>query len=203
MNNFKWKIYNYRLNNILTPTDIYLAGNKFYSDELTNTKPELKFAVLFKIKIAKANWINIYSLQILDKTKIEDLKEIFKSFLMFKSDSFKGLIIENIIFRYRFLEFDIESILKYPTDFYKWIELLPEDLPDLPSNRLFQNWGDHLIINGDNTYIVYDHKYTFHITELENEYFIWLTDNGLDILYFHDIYDTNDTNTFIRTIGNL
>ena len=47
---YKFINFNYNLNDILTPTDITLALNKFYLEELMNIDPDLKFAILFKIQ---------------------------------------------------------------------------------------------------------------------------------------------------------
>jgi hypothetical protein len=45
---YKFKSFSYDINKILTPTDISLAINKFYVDELKASKN--KFAILFKVK---------------------------------------------------------------------------------------------------------------------------------------------------------
>jgi len=47
---FKFKNFNYIIDNILTSTDITLAVNKFYVDELLNIDSNLKFSILFKVK---------------------------------------------------------------------------------------------------------------------------------------------------------
>jgi hypothetical protein len=81
---------------------------------------------------------------------------------------------------------------------------LPEDYIYLPKNRLFETWGDDIAINGNNTYIINKDKSTFYIVKLNHEYFIWLKDEYLNIIYFHDIYDPNITSnsTFMRIINN-
>jgi hypothetical protein len=47
---YKFKNFNYNLNNVLTPTDISLALNKFYVENLSDVESKLKFSILFKIK---------------------------------------------------------------------------------------------------------------------------------------------------------
>jgi hypothetical protein len=49
--------------------------------------------------------------------------------------------VEKIVFRYRLLEKDIapgENIFRYPTEFDKSNELLPQGYTNLPNNRLFE-----------------------------------------------------------------
>ena len=202
---YKLKTFNYSLNNFLTPTDIGLALDKFYSEELIHS--EYKFSIIFWIKTSDDGWKNISSLQTLNKIDINKLKEIFNIFWLYKSNTYKGIKIEYIIFRYILLEYDIaptHSIFKYPTDFEKRNELLLQDYTNLPDNRSFESWGDELVINGDNTYIVNkDDNHSFYITQFENEYYVLLKFQEEEIYNFHDTYDSNDKfNTFIRSIGN-
>jgi len=78
----------------------------------------------------------------LDKTRIEDLTEVFKSHWAVRSDIYKGMAITRIVFRFRFLESNIapaKSILKFPSEFEEKGELLPQSYTNLPSNRLFEN----------------------------------------------------------------
>jgi hypothetical protein len=72
--------FNYKLNNVLTTSDIYLAIEKFYTEELINTNSKLKFYIFFMVKPAKSDWITISSLQIADKTRKEELNTIFNIF---------------------------------------------------------------------------------------------------------------------------
>ncbi len=204
---YKFKTFSFDVNNIVTSTDISLAINKFYLEELTNVDSNIKFSILFMIKSFKGDLINISSLQTLDKTKVDDLKEIFNLFWTCKSDVFKGIIVSKIIFRYRPLEKDIapgENIFRYPTNFDKSNELLPQGYTNLPNNRLFETWGDDICINGDNTYTVYKNNDLFLIRQLDNEYFITLKYKDKELFNFHDLYELDDktNNTFIRTIGS-
>jgi hypothetical protein len=205
-NKFKFKTFNYNLKDLLTPTDISLAVNHFYLNELADVGPEWRFSIIFGVITPDGNWKNISSLQTLNIRQIDNLKEVFKSHWDCKSDIYKGLTIEKIIFRYKFLEFEIvprKPIFKYPTDLDKKGELLYKYFPSLPNNRIFETWGNHISIDGNNYEIYLDDK-SFFITQLDNEYFIWLKDDDLEILYFHDIYECNDesNNTFIRIIGD-
>ena len=204
---FKFKNYNYNLNNILTSQDIKLALNKFNNEELLNIDPRLKFCILFKIQTIDGDWRNISSLQITDKTGIEDLINIFNIFWSYKSDNYKGLVVSKLAFRYRFIELNIapdKFIFKYPTEFEETNELLPQGNTNLPNNRQFESWGDEIFINSDNTLIVNKDNHSFFIKELDNEYNISLSYNGKEILNFNDKYDSNSQNynTFVRTIGN-
>jgi hypothetical protein len=79
-NNNKFINYNYNINNILKPSDINLALNNFYVDELINVDPKLKFAIFFKIITSNDELINISSIQITDKTKLDILNIVFNTF---------------------------------------------------------------------------------------------------------------------------
>lgn len=204
---YKFKNFNYVVNNMVTKTDISLALNKFYLDELADIDSKMKFSILFKIKTFDGEWKNISSLQILNKTKINELNDIFNLFWAYKPDVYKGMAVNKIVFRYRLLEDSITpggNIFKYPTSFDKSNELLPQGYTNLPSNRLFEMWGEDITINNDNSYTVYKDSHFFKITQLDNEYFISLIYKNKEILNFHDMYEYNDqtNNTFIRTIGN-
>ena len=206
---FKFQNFQYDINDILTYKDIELCINKFYCEILATYDLNEKFCILFKVKTSDGDWRNISSLQTLDKNSIEDLKEIFNLFWSFKSDQYKSLDVEKIVFRFRPLETDIapiENIFRYPTEFDKSTDLLPQGYTNLPNNRQFETWGDELIINGDNTYVVKKDNYSFLIRELNNEYFVSVNYKDKEILSFHDIYEAGNerknTNTFMRTIGS-
>jgi len=204
---FKFKNFQYELNNVLTPADITLSINKFSNEVLKTYKSLEKFCIIFKIKTIDGDWRNISSLQTIDPSSMKDLKEIFLLFWAYKSDVYKGLPVEKIVFRYRPLEHDIapkENIWRFPTEFDKSNELLPQGYTNLPNNRLFETWGDNVIINGDNTYVVNKDNHAFFIRELDNEYYVSLNFKEKEILSFHDKYDPKDksNNTFIRTIGS-
>lgn len=204
---YKFKNFSYNLNYILTPLDIELALNKFNNEELLNIDAKLKFCILFKIQTIDGDWRNISYLQIADKTNINDLINIFNIFWSYKSDNYKSLVVSKLVFRYRFVELKIapsKSILKYPIEFEKTDELLPHGNTNLPNNRLFESWGDEIIINDDNTYTVNKNNHSFLIKELNNEYNISLFYRDKEILKFKDKYDTSSKsdNTFVRTMDN-
>lgn len=136
----QFNIFSFYINNVLTAVDIALALNKFYNQELTNIDSKLKFVILFYIKLYDGNIINISSLQTLDKNEIEKLKTIFSLFWSYKS-KYRGLKVEKIFFRFRFIELNIapkNSIFNYPTLFDRKEELLIYSYTDLPNNILFE-----------------------------------------------------------------
>lgn len=136
----QFNIFSFYINNVLTAVDIALALNKFYIQELTNIDSKLKFVILFYIKLYDGNIINISSLQTLDKNEIEKLKTIFSLFWSYKS-KYRGLKVEKIFFRFRFIELNIapkNSIFNYPTLFDRKEELLIYSYTDLPNNILFE-----------------------------------------------------------------
>jgi hypothetical protein len=49
---FKFKNFVYDLNNVISPTDISLAVNAFYTEILEKAEFDRKFSILFKIKIS-------------------------------------------------------------------------------------------------------------------------------------------------------
>jgi len=202
--NYKFKNFNYNLNDKLTFRDIEFALAQFYMEELLKVDPKLKFCIIFKIKATDGSWRSISPLQILDKTNFFELRYIFN--LFFNISIYKGIIIDKIIFRYRYLEPSIaprKCILEKPTHFYT-NKMVVEDYINLPNNRLFETWGDSLAINGDNTFLIEEGSCSFFVRQLDNEYFVSYRDDELEILYFQDIYDPNDktNNTFLRIIGN-
>lgn len=202
---YKFKNFNYNINNTLTVTDIGLALDEFYVQELLNIDPKLKFCIIFKIKTLDGNWRNVSSLQILDKSHFSKLKLVFSLFL--DVSVYKGIRVDKIVFKYRYLESEIapkEYIFKNPTDFYMRDEVLPLGYYNLPNNRLFECWGDSILIYGDNTYLVEKDNSSFFIRKIDNEYFISFMLEGIEVLYFQDIYDPQDktNNTFIRIIDN-
>lgn len=204
-NNFKFKHFNYEIRDILTKADISLAVNKFYNEEIINIEPNRKFSILFKIKTGDGEWRSISSLQTTNKSGLDEIKDIFNIFWMYKSDIYKGLIIEKIVFRYILLDLNLapeKSIFQYPTEFDKTSELMPEGYTNLPNNRIFETWGNEIVINGDNTFSVIKDNHVFNISQFDNEYYVTLQYKDKKLFHFQDIYDLNDksNNTFIRTI---
>jgi hypothetical protein len=206
---YKFRNFYYNINKIITLRDITLALNKFHTEELVNIDPKTKFVTLLKIKTINGDLIDISSLQILDNTRMDVLNEILKEFWFYKSDIFIGIIVDKIIFKYRFLECNIapkECIFEYPTNFEKGDELLPLDYINLPNNRLFEVWGDDILINGDNTYLINrDNNTSFFIRQLDNKYFVTLRYKNITLFNFYDMYnlENESNNTFIRTIGSF
>jgi hypothetical protein len=133
----QFKIFNYYVNNIITSKHISLAINKLYKEKFTDLKYDSKIAILFKIKTMNGSLKNISSLQIVDKTNLDDLVNIFNTFLKSKSHTYLYENVENIVFTYKYLEYPLiteNSIFNYPTDFDISGALLPEDYEDLPNN---------------------------------------------------------------------
>jgi hypothetical protein len=52
---YKFKNFSFDVNNILTPTDISLAINNFYLEELKYMDSKTKFSILFKIKTSEGD----------------------------------------------------------------------------------------------------------------------------------------------------
>jgi hypothetical protein len=134
------------------------------------------------------------------------LKEVFNFFLSYKNGIYIRPI-EKIVFRFRFLESDLapkNSIFKNPTYLERNEDLLPPYFLNLPYNRFYETWGDELIINGDNTYVVNQDYYSFIITQFEDEYHVLLKDDGEELFNFYDVYYSDDgsNNTLMRTVGS-
>jgi|SRR5208282_1463197 len=112
--------------------------------------------------------------------------------------------IVNITY-YLFREYCLFLIKKYKQmQIKKCEDLLFGGYVNLPNNRLFETWGDELIITEDNEYIVHKGNITYIILQSDNEYYVILMDEFTEVLTFYDIYEPNDktNNTFIRTINN-
>ncbi len=200
-----FKIFNYNINNILTSLEISMALYKFHKEELVNIQSNRKFSILFNIMTKEGIWINISSLQTLDKTRMDSLEDIFKHFWYEKLSIYNALIVDKIVFRYILLDPNIgkHNVLKYPSDFDKNSELLPKGYENLPNNTKFETWGEEFIIHGNDTYEINDCDNTYFITTFDKEYFVSLRSDNTEVLNFHDIYEFDDdnTDTFIRNIG--
>lgn len=206
MNNLKFLEYNYPLNNIITPIDIYLFINKFYLYILNKKNRNEKVSIIFKVKTINNNWLNVSPLLIEDELTIDKLIQIFLFYWGSQPNKNKILKLEKIVILYKFIPLDIESVSSVfkCSKYLKIIQTLPEDYINLPNNRLLETWGDDIIINNNDTYLInINNNSSYYIIKLNNEYFVWLKDSNTDIQYFQDIYDpySQSNNTFIRNIG--
>lgn len=201
----KYKIFNYCINNIITKEHIFLAMNRFYSENLSTLAKGTKLAILFKIMTKKGNIITISPLQIVDNTKKDELKILFDKFLSF---SYYKTEVNKIIFVYTFLNpplAPVQCVLNPPIDYYVNNSLF-ELYKILPNNRLFMTWGDCFTIHNDINFSVEDdYLNKFVIWIINNEYHVSVYHIDNIICYFKDIYDPNceSNNTFIRIISNI
>lgn len=205
MNNLKFVEYNYALNNVITPHDIYLAINRFCI-EILNQNHKGKLSLIFKVITLNSNLLDISPLIVDNKLKINELIEILVYYWISQSYTTKNLVIKEIVFSYRFIDSSIESassVFKCSNKL-KLIDTPSEDYINLPNNRLFETWSDNITINSNNTYIInIDIISFYYVIKLSNEYFIWFKNNNLEIEYFYDTYSSNKSDkTFIRRIGN-
>ena len=132
----KFFIFNYPINNILTPASISIALKYLYMKELANIDPKVKICIMFKVKTEDNEWIIISPLQVLDAKDWGKLEEIFVNFWSTKLEIYKELTVKDIVFRYILLENNtVNGIISYPTDLEQQ-GLFMDYLSILPRNRL-------------------------------------------------------------------
>lgn len=204
--NFKIKSWSYDIDSILTREHIHLAINKFRDSELKDFSSDDKFSIIFIIRTEGGEYRSISTLQKqFDKDHLDDLFGIFNKFWVEKSDYYHSLVINKVVFRYRLVEKEYISnniISNLPKDYTKNIALMPEGSTNLPGNRLFETWGDYIIQLGDSTIKIVKGLSYYIVNKNDNEYFITSYYKENKLFDFKDTYNSNENDTFIRTIGN-
>lgn len=167
------KTFNFNINNnLLTGMEIKKAVTHLFNYELS-IRDDQKLAIIFKILTTDNQWRNISSMQIISKTDLNTLVNIFTTFWEIRSNVYHSLQVKEIVFRYKTLEADlspVESIFNKPTLENKpSINLLGYD--NLPSNTDISNWSNNIEMDGN---IIKAEKdfYTYKVNLFNDK--IWL-----------------------------
>jgi spore coat protein CotH len=83
-------------------------------------------------------------------------------------------------------------------------EILIDYFKGLPRTRLYENWGDEVVVNGDNSYLVNkSDNISFFIRQFFNECHVTIYKDNKELLNFYDIYNPTDNyDIFMRYISN-
>jgi DNA polymerase type B, organellar and viral len=204
-NKYRIKTFNHDIDNIITKADIIAAIKRFSDEVLSTYSLGDRFSIMFKIRTKYGNWRCISTLQKeFDKTKVNDLIEIFYEFWTVCSEYYHQLVMSKISFSYKLIdpEFIVgKTVLNWPSSNKKIELLMPQGSTNLPNNREFSSWGTLSTLKDGSLEVRLDNK-KYIIKVYNGEYHITLYSKYGEILKFVDKYCIDEKNRFTREIGN-
>ena len=199
----KWQHFSINIGAILGNNKIKIALQELWKNRINEN--ELKFNIQFKIKYDETEIRSIsYLQQNISSKDFDKLLEIFQEFWNVKSDYYHHLLIEKIIFSFKFIHKNYEpkdrnnKFLSHK-DFIKSNPFTFKG-NDLPTNMVLTTWGK--VVYNNNIATIYKNNskvvYLVKIIEGQNEVKYTLHDQVL--FTFVDTYISD--NKFERILNN-